>query len=211
MRSDASNIGPSAKQWLFVNSKDSLCSSRPAPSRSAVSDRQAGYLDNDVTSGEILHIAEIRTTFTENRPHNLRSLQCSYITHTLFIDAVWSSTSRNYNTHFKIRGRLRSVGGKSNGHQFWFMLTNSVESEPEFSSSHSQQPATGPYPEPIESTPHPQPIFQRPNLIPSSHLCLRLRSRLSRSDFPTKTFCTLSPLPHVPHVPPTSSPLTSSA
>jgi hypothetical protein len=34
-------------------------------------------------------------------------------------------------------------------------LTNSVASEPEGSSPHSQQPANGPYPEPGEPTPPP--------------------------------------------------------
>jgi hypothetical protein len=34
-------------------------------------------------------------------------------------------------------------------------LTNSVAQEPEASSPHSQQPATGPCPEPVESNPHP--------------------------------------------------------
>jgi hypothetical protein len=34
-------------------------------------------------------------------------------------------------------------------------LTNSVAQEPEGSSPHSQQPATGPCPEPVESNPHP--------------------------------------------------------
>jgi hypothetical protein len=33
--------------------------------------------------------------------------------------------------------------------------TNSVAQEPEGSSRHSQQPATGPCPEPVESNPHP--------------------------------------------------------
>jgi hypothetical protein len=33
--------------------------------------------------------------------------------------------------------------------------TNSVAQEPEGSSPHSKQPATGPYPEPVESNPHP--------------------------------------------------------
>jgi hypothetical protein len=33
-------------------------------------------------------------------------------------------------------------------------ITNSVAQEREGSSPHSQQPATGPYPEPVESTPH---------------------------------------------------------
>jgi hypothetical protein len=34
-------------------------------------------------------------------------------------------------------------------------LTNSVAQEPEGSSPHSQQPAAGPCPEPVESNPHP--------------------------------------------------------
>jgi hypothetical protein len=34
-------------------------------------------------------------------------------------------------------------------------ITNSVAQEPEGPSPHSQQPATGPYPEPAESNPHP--------------------------------------------------------
>jgi hypothetical protein len=38
-----------------------------------------------------------------------------------------------------------------------FALTNSVAPEPEGSSPHSQQPASGPYPEPGESTPHTPP------------------------------------------------------
>jgi hypothetical protein len=38
----------------------------------------------------------------------------------------------------------------------WFAsITNSVAQKPEGSSPHSQQPATGPYPEPVESNPHP--------------------------------------------------------
>jgi hypothetical protein len=36
-----------------------------------------------------------------------------------------------------------------------FLLTNSVAQEPEGSSPHSQQPATGPCPETVESNPHP--------------------------------------------------------
>jgi hypothetical protein len=46
------------------------------------------------------------------------------------------------------------------------MLTNSVAPEPEGSSPYSQEPATGPYPEPSESTlhfssqsPHSEPIL----------------------------------------------------
>jgi hypothetical protein len=36
------------------------------------------------------------------------------------------------------------------------VLTNSVAQEPEGSSPHSQQPATGPCPETVESNPHPR-------------------------------------------------------
>jgi hypothetical protein len=55
-------------------------------------------------------------------------------------------------------------------------VTNSVTPEPEVSSPCSQEPATGPCPEPIESIPHAQPIFLRSILIPSSHLRLGLPS-----------------------------------
>jgi hypothetical protein len=50
------------------------------------------------------------------------------------------------------------------------MVTKSVVPEPEGSSPHSWEPATGPYPEPGESTPHPttQPISLRSVVIPSS-------------------------------------------
>jgi hypothetical protein len=45
---------------------------------------------------------------------------------------------------------------------------NSVAQEPEGSPPHSQQLATGPYPEPVESNPHPlEPISIRSILIPS--------------------------------------------
>jgi hypothetical protein len=37
----------------------------------------------------------------------------------------------------------------------FYILTNSVAQEPESSSPHSQQPATGPCPETVESNPHP--------------------------------------------------------
>jgi hypothetical protein len=54
------------------------------------------------------------------------------------------------------------------------IVTNSVAPEPEGSSPHSQQPATGPYPEPDESTPpvSPKSISLRSILIPSFHLRL---------------------------------------
>jgi hypothetical protein len=47
--------------------------------------------------------------------------------------------------------------------------------------------ATGPYPEPTESTQHPQPISPRSILIPSYHLRLSLPTGLFPSGFPTKT------------------------
>jgi hypothetical protein len=40
------------------------------------------------------------------------------------------------------------------GEEFYIYITNSVAQEPEGSSPHSQQPATGPCPEPVESNPH---------------------------------------------------------
>jgi hypothetical protein len=69
-------------------------------------------------------------------------------------------------------------------------LCNSDATEPEGSSSHSQQPATGPYPEPTLSTLHTQPISLRSILIPSFRLRLGLPSGLFPSGFPTKTLYT---------------------
>jgi hypothetical protein len=57
-------------------------------------------------------------------------------------------------------------------------ITNSVTPEPESSPPRSQQPASGPYPEPGESTPHPPTNLPKVHLIPSSHLRLGLPSGL---------------------------------
>jgi hypothetical protein len=64
--------------------------------------------------------------------------------------------------------------------------TNLVVQEPEGLSLHSQQPASGPYPEPVESSPHPYPISLRSILIPSLLLHLGLLSGL----LPTKILYT---------------------
>jgi len=82
----------------------------------------------------------------------------------------------------------------SSGLQCHDYLTNYMVPEPEGSSPHSQQPATGPYPAPVESTPEPpanlkihsDPIF--PSMLRSSEWylpssCLFLTSALDgRSD-----------------------------
>jgi hypothetical protein len=46
-------------------------------------------------------------------------------------------------------------------------LTNSVAPEPEVSSPHSQQPASDPYPEPVESTPHTPTYLPKVNFDPN--------------------------------------------
>jgi hypothetical protein len=70
-----------------------------------------------------------------------------------------------------------------------------VAQEPEGSSPHSQQPATGPCPETVEYNPHPQPISLRSILTPSFHLRLGLPSGLFPSGFPTKTLYTFLSYP----------------
>jgi hypothetical protein len=50
-------------------------------------------------------------------------------------------------------------------------VTDSVAQEPEGSSPHSQQPATGPCPEPVESNPHPPAILPKihyDHILPST-------------------------------------------
>jgi hypothetical protein len=66
-------------------------------------------------------------------------------------------------------------------------LINSVVPEPEGSSPRLQEPATGSYPGPNESTRPPHPTSPRSILISSCHLRLSLPSDLFPSDFSTKT------------------------
>jgi hypothetical protein len=96
-----------------------------------------------------------------------------------------SSSSANVNVTqmtnvFYITRRLASMCARSRhnlsvlvtvtvpGVNIWIRvskLTNSVAQEPEGSSPHSQQPATGPCPETVESNPHPpKPISLRVNI-----------------------------------------------
>jgi hypothetical protein len=58
--------------------------------------------------------------------------------------------------------------------------------EPEGSLSHSQKPATCPYPKPFKSSPCPHPTFWRSILILSSHLRLGLPSGLLPSGLPIR-------------------------
>jgi hypothetical protein len=89
---------------------------------------------------------------------------------------------------------LRSV--RYHIHETKCYVTNSVSKEPEGSSSHSQQLAAGPYPEPVEYNPHtPKPISLRSILIPSYHLRLGLPSGLYPFGFPTKTLYTFLSFP----------------
>jgi hypothetical protein len=73
-------------------------------------------------------------------------------------------------------------------------LTNSVAPETEGSSPHSQQPASGPYPEPTESTLQ-QPVSPRSILIPSPIYASVFRVVSFRWVFPPKP-CTLFLLSH---------------
>jgi hypothetical protein len=87
--------------------------------------------------------------------------------------------------------------------QCWGYVKYEVTPEPAGSSPYSQESATGPYPEATGSSLHSQPVFIRSILIPSSRLRLGFPSGLFPSGFPTKTFYTFSPLPCMPHIPPT--------
>jgi hypothetical protein len=66
---------------------------------------------------------------------------------------VTLSTGYAIISHEYLKGEV-----KEEGHVH---LTNSIVPEPEGSSLHSQQPSTGPYHEPTESTPYPQANFPK--------------------------------------------------
>jgi hypothetical protein len=81
-------------------------------------------------------------------------------------------------------------------------LTNYVAPEPEISLPHSQELATGSYPEPRECT---KRLWANLSIvIPPSHLRLCLPSGPFPSKFPPKPWTIFSPLSCVPHAPPTS-------
>jgi hypothetical protein len=75
--------------------------------------------------------------------------------------------------------------------------------EPEGSSPCSQKPSTGPYPEPVRSSPH-HPILSI--LILRTHLRLGLPSGLFPSSFPTNILYTFPRLPHSCYMPCPSHP-----
>jgi hypothetical protein len=84
-------------------------------------------------------------------------------------------------------------------------LTNSVEQEPEGSSPHSQQPATGPCPELAESNAHPEANLSKMHsdpILPSTPWSSEwsLSFGLSHQNLVQL----LSPIPCVPHDLPTS-------
>jgi hypothetical protein len=83
-------------------------------------------------------------------------------------------------------------------------ITNSAAPEPEGSSPHSQQPATGPYPEPGESILHPSanlPKVHFDPILPSTPRSFKWSLSLWLL---TRTLYTFSLLPCVPHTLPTS-------
>jgi hypothetical protein len=64
--------------------------------------------------------------------------------------------------------------------------------EPEGLMRRSQEPATGPYPEPDETSPKsPHPVPLKSILTLFSHLCLGLYSDLIPSGFLSKILCVL--------------------
>jgi len=73
--------------------------------------------------------------------------------------------------------------------------------QPQGSLSCSQGPATGPYPEPDETSPHFHPISLRSILLLSSNLRLGLPNCLLPSRLPTKILLWISHLSHAYYIP----------
>jgi hypothetical protein len=76
--------------------------------------------------------------------------------------------------------------------------------EPESSSPHSQQPATGPYPEPVKSNPPPPPKSSIPKIHSDPIYALVLQVVSFLWAFAPKPCTRFSSLPCVPHALPTS-------
>jgi hypothetical protein len=131
------------------------------------------------------------------------------VTYTQSFREIYGSTGRfDISTKQKTQEEIR-------GHRNDYInnyLPTFVAQEPKASLPYSQQPATGPCPEPVESNPHsPKPISLISVLAPSSHLRLGLPSGLFPSGFPIKTLYFYLLSQYVPHVPPTSFALISLA
>jgi hypothetical protein len=83
----------------------------------------------------------------------------------------------------------------------WLWYSLNLAPEPEGSPPYLQQPATDPYPEPIESTLHPPKLISlRLILIPSSHLRLGLPSGVFPSGFPHHNPLHFTVLSHACHM-----------
>jgi hypothetical protein len=79
-----------------------------------------------------------------------------YVAATWGSEDAWDDTDVTLGRICKLGANVEGGGDYNSISAFWFSIkTNSVAQEPEGSSPYSQQPATGPYPEPDESNPHP--------------------------------------------------------
>jgi hypothetical protein len=92
------------------------------------------------------------------------------------------------------------VGGNRRMCVSTYCITNFVAPQPEGSSPHSQQPATGPCPEPNEPAPHPPANILKIHSDPSPHIRLSLPSGLFPSGLPHQNLVHFSLLPHACHM-----------